>query len=50
MSAFAPALTVSVVTPTLSAASARTYFPVNTPMDPVSVAGWATIASLAIAM
>ncbi len=50
MSACAPCVTESVVMPTRSSRLAVTGLPVSTPIDPVIVPGWATIASAAIEM
>ena len=46
----APSATESVVTPARPSRSLSTGLPDSTPMEPVTVPGWATIASAAIAM
>ena len=46
----APSATESVVIPARSSASANTGLPKITPIDPVSVPGWATMTSAAIEM
>ncbi len=49
MAALAPACTSSQVTPNLRHASRVRSLPATTPMEPVTVPGWATIRSAAIA-
>jgi len=46
----APTVTASVVTPARCSASPSTGLALITPIDPVMVPGWATIASAAMAM
>ncbi len=50
MSACAPSVTASEVTPARCSAWPSTGLPLSTPMDPVMVPGWAMIASAAMAM
>jgi hypothetical protein len=50
MSAFAPSLTVWPVTPTLFIVPPVTIFPAKMPIEPVSVAGCATIVCAGMAM
>ena len=50
MRARAPSATESVVIPARPRASSSTGLKVITPMDPVSVPGWATMTSAAIEM
>ena len=46
----APWVTESLVTPTRPSAWPSTALPDSTPMEPVTVPGWATISSAAIEM
>ncbi len=50
IAACSPSTTESVVTPVLPSASLSTGLPLITPIEPVIVPGWATIASAAIEM
>src|SRR5258707_9645078 len=50
MAACGPSTTESVVTPVLAGMSLSPGLPLITPMEPVTVPGWATIASAAIEM
>ena len=50
MRARAPSATESVVMPSRPRASSNTGLPMITPIDPVSVPGWATMMSAAIEM